>query len=76
MLTLIIVLVLAAVATSILLIKQGKVKDKNNNLIPDVLEDKAEKIKEAIESAGKKVKKEAKEITVKKAPAKKNKKSK
>lgn len=76
MLTLIIVLILAGIATSVLLVKQGKVEDKNNNLIPDAIEDKAEEIKEAVEKATEKVKKEVKEIVVKKAPNKKNKKTK
>jgi hypothetical protein len=54
MLTIIIVLVLAA-ALTFFLTKKGKIADANNNNIPDVIETKVEAIKEEI----KKVKKSA-----------------
>ena len=54
MLTIIIVLVLAA-ALTFFLTKKGKIADANNNNIPDVIETKVEVIKEEI----KKVKKSA-----------------
>lgn len=56
----IILLVLAAVATFILM-KKGKIQDKDGNNIPDVLEDAAAEVKETV----KKVKKATKKKTTK-----------
>lgn len=58
-----------AAAVSFLLVKSGKVKDENNNNIPDVLEDKVEEVKEVVQKVKKVVKK-----TAEKKPAKKVKK--
>jgi len=68
MLTFIIVVVIAAVALFVAM-KTGKVKDANNNNIPDALEVKVEEIKEVVAE----VKEEVKEVVekVKKAAPKK-----
>ena len=68
MLTLIIIIAIAAVATFILM-KKGKIADANNNNIPDALEVKVEEIKEVVAD----VKEEVKEVVekVKKATPKK-----
>lgn len=42
---LLIIIVLATICTFILL-KKGKIQDKNNNNIPDVIEDAVEEVKE------------------------------
>lgn len=54
-----------AAGVTFLLMKSGKVKDENNNNIPDVLEVKVAEVKEVVEKA----KKVAKKVT--KKPAKK-----
>ena len=64
MLTVIIVLVLAA-ALTFFLMKKGKIADANNNNIPDVIETKVEAIKGVIKEIKEEVKK------VKKPAAKK-----
>ena len=38
-----------AIGVAVLLMKKGEIKDSNNNLIPDVVEDKVEDVKEAVE---------------------------
>jgi hypothetical protein len=49
----IILLVLAAVATFILM-KKGKIQDKDGNNIPDVIEDKVAEVKKTVKKATKK----------------------
>lgn len=59
-----------AAGVTFLLMKSGKVKDENNNNIPDALENKVAQVNEVVM----KVKKVAKKVTkdpVKKKPAKK-----
>ena len=57
--------------------KSGKIEDKNNNNIPDAIEDKIEEVKEVaakVKKVAKKAEKVAKTIVVeKKKPAKKTK---
>ena len=68
MLTLIIVLVLAAAVTFVLM-RKGKIADANNNNIPDAIENKVAEVKEKVAE----VKEEVKEVAakVKKATPKK-----
>jgi len=68
MLTLIIVLVLAAAVTFVLM-RKGKIADANNNNIPDAIENKVAEVKEKVAE----VKEEVKEVAakVKKAAPKK-----
>jgi hypothetical protein len=49
----IIVLVLAVVAT-VILMKKGKIADKDGNNIPDVLEEKVAEVKKTVKKATKK----------------------
>jgi N12 class adenine-specific DNA methylase len=56
----ILVLAVAAVGTVIYLQKQGKIKDADGNLIPDVVEEKVKEVKET----AKKVAVEAKDVVV------------
>ena len=67
MLTLILVLVLAAAVTAFVLMKKGKVADANNNNIPDVIEKPIEAVKSAIAEVKKETK--AKKPAAKKKPA-------
>lgn len=56
-----VILVLAVAAGfTILLMKNGKIKDDNNNNIPDVIENKAEEVKKVVNKVKKTVKKSAK----------------
>lgn len=52
----IILLVVAAVATFILM-KKGKIADKDGNNIPDVIEDAVKEVKEEVKEVAKKAKK-------------------
>lgn len=66
--TIIIVAVLAAIAGVAVFIgmKKGKIEDKNNNNIPDVIEEKledVEKAAEVVKATAKKVKKTAEKAT-------------
>ena len=80
MLTLIIVLVLAAAVTFVLM-RKGKIADANNNNIPDAIEkpievvkEKVAEVKAEVKEVVEKVKKVApKQAAPKKKPAKKNK---
>ena len=56
MLTVIIVLVLAA-ALTFFLIKKGKIADTNNNNLPDVVEAKVETLKEVVANVKEEIKK-------------------
>jgi hypothetical protein len=67
MLTLIIVLVLAAAVTFVLM-RKGKIADTNNNNIPDAIESKIEAVKEVVEEV-KEIVKEAKAKAPKKQAA-------
>lgn len=69
MLTLILVLVLAAAVTAFVLVKKGKVADANNNNIPDVIEKPIEVVKSAIAEVKEEVKAKAKKPAAKKKPA-------
>ena len=76
----VLVLAVAGIATFIAM-KIGKVKDANNNNIPDAIEEKVEEVKEVakkVKAVAEKVTKVAKTVVVekkatKKAPAKKTK---
>ena len=75
MLTLIIVLVLAAAVTFVLM-RKGKIADANNNNIPDAIEKPIEVVKEKVAEVKAEVKEVAekvKQAAPKKKPAKKNK---
>jgi hypothetical protein len=75
MLTLIIVLVLAAAVTFVLM-RKGKIADANNNNIPDAIEKPIEVVKEKVAEVKAEVKEVAakvKNAAPKKKPAKKNK---
>ena len=75
MLTLIIVLVLAAAVTFVLM-RKGKIADANNNNIPDAIENKVAEVKEKVAEVKAEVKEVAakvKNAAPKKKPAKKNK---
>ena len=80
MLTLIIVLVLAAAVTFVLM-RKGKIADANNNNIPDAIEkpievvkEKVAEVKAEVKEVVEKVKQAApKQAAPKKKPAKKNK---
>lgn len=50
------------VGVTIFLVKKGKIKDSDGDLIPDVVEDKVEDIKKDVEEAKKKVALKVKEI--------------
>jgi len=65
MLTVIIVLLIAAAIATFFSMKKGKIADANNNNIPDVIETKVEAIKEVVEEIKEEIKK------VKKPAAKK-----
>ena len=65
MLTIIIVLAVAAVIT-FLLMKKGKIADANNNNIPDAIENKVAEVKEVVEKVKKTT---AKKKTTKKKDA-------
>jgi hypothetical protein len=67
MLTLIIVLVLAAAVTFVLM-RKGKIADTNNNNIPDAIESKIEAVKEVVAEV-KEIVKEAKVKAPKKQAA-------
>ena len=69
MLTLIIIIAIAAVATFILM-KKGKIADANNNNIPDAIEKPIEVVKEAVAEVKAEVKEVAEKVK-KVAPAKK-----
>jgi hypothetical protein len=60
MLTFIIALLLASAVITFILIKKGKIADTNTNNIPDVIEGKAEAIKDLVEKAEEIVKKTSK----------------
>ena len=75
MLTLIIVLVLAAAVTFVLM-RKGKIADANNNNIPDAIENPIEVVKEnvaEVKAEVKEVVEKVKQAAPKKKPAKKNK---
>ena len=73
MLTLIIVLVLAA-AVAFVLMKKGKITDANNNNIPDAIENKVAEVKAEVKEVAEKVKNVApKKQSSKKPVAKKSK---
>ena len=80
MLTLIIVLVLAAAVTFVLM-RKGKIADANNNNIPDAIEKPIEVVKEKVAEVKAEVKEVAEKVkqvapkkqSAKKQPAKKNK---
>ena len=75
MLTLIIVLVLAAAVTFVLM-RKGKIADANNNNIPDAIEKPIEVVKEKVAEVKAEVKEvveKVKQAAPKKKPAKKNK---
>ena len=75
MLTLIIVLVLAAAVTFVLM-RKGKIADANNNNIPDAIEKPIEVVKEKVAEVKAEVKEvveKVKQAEPKKKPAKKNK---
>jgi len=56
MLTIIILLAVAALVT-FFLVKKGKIKDANNNNIPDVIEEKVKEVKQAVNNTKKAKKK-------------------
>jgi flagellar basal body-associated protein FliL len=58
MLTIIILLAVAALVT-FFLVKKGKIKDANNNNIPDVIEEKVKEVKQAVNNTKKAKKKPA-----------------
>ena len=64
--TIILVILAVAAGVTFLLMKSGKVKDANNNNIPDAIEDKVAEAKEVIV----KVQKVAKNVTKKPAQKK------
>lgn len=69
MTTFIVILVLAAVivGTTIYLQKTGKIKDVDGDLIPDVIEEKVEEVKEVakeVKVRAKRVKEEVKDVVV------------
>jgi hypothetical protein len=73
MTTFIIVIAIAALAL-FLAMKTGKVKDANNNNIPDAIEEKVEEVKEVVEKVKKvadKATKVAKSVVVEKKATKK-----
>ena len=73
MTTIIIVIAIAAVALFIAM-KTGKVKDANNNNIPDAIEEKVEEVKEVakkVKAVAEKVTKVAKTVVVEKKATKK-----
>lgn len=66
-----IVVILLAVAGGITyLVTKGKVKDENNNFIPDAIETKVEEVKEVVKEVKAKVKKTKAEVTTPKATTK------
>jgi len=65
MLTVIIVLLIAAIIATFTLMKKGKIADTNNNNIPDVIETKVEAIKEVVEEVKEEIKKVKKTTTKK-----------
>lgn len=62
--TILIILLLLAIGAGVIvyLIKQGKIKDEDNDFIPDVVEDKVEDIKETIGDVKETVEKTTKEV--------------
>jgi hypothetical protein len=73
MTTFIIVIAIAAVAL-FLAMKTGKVKDENNNNIPDAIEEKVEEVKEVVKkvkAVAEKATKVAKSVVVEKKATKK-----
>ena len=50
---LLIIIVAIAVIATIVLMKQGKIKDADGNNIPDALEDAAKEVKEVVKKAKK-----------------------
>ncbi len=64
--TIILVLVVLAAAAGVtyFMMKQGKIKDANNNNIPDAIEEKVEDVKEVVEKV-KKTANKVKEVAAK-----------
>ena len=65
--TILIILALVAVAAGVVVyfMKKGKIKDADGNLIPDVIEDKVEEVKEIakeVKTRAKRVAEEAKDV--------------
>ncbi len=71
--TVLVILAIAAVALFIAM-KTGKVKDANNNNIPDALEEKVAEVKEEVKEVVEKVKKATNSKPAAKTSAKKTKK--
>lgn len=63
------VLFIVAIAAGVtfLLMKSGKVKDENNNNIPDAFENKVEEVKEVVKKVKKVIKKSPEKKPVKKS---------
>jgi hypothetical protein len=70
MLTVIIVLLLVATVATFTLMKKGKIADANNNNIPDAIETKIEAIKEVVEEVKEEIKKVKKPAAKKPAASK------
>lgn len=51
-----------AVGVTVYLVKKGKIKDSDGDLIPDAIEEKVEEAKEIVEETKKRVKKVKKEV--------------
>lgn len=62
--TLLIILLLLAIGAGVIvyLIKKGKIKDEDNDFIPDVVEDKVEDVKETIQKTTNEVKRRTKRV--------------
>jgi|LakMenEpi03Aug12_release.lakeMendotaPanAssembly.Ray.scaffolds.fasta_scaffold848608_1 hypothetical protein len=56
---LILILTVVAIAVIVVLMKKGKIADKDGNNIPDVLEEKVAEVKEVVTKAKKTTKKKA-----------------
>jgi len=57
MLTTIIILLAVAALVTFFLVKKGKIKDANNNNIPDAIEEKVQEVKEVVSKVKKAKKK-------------------
>lgn len=62
--TLLIILLLLAIGAGVVvyLIKKGKIKDEDNDFIPDVVEDKVQDVKEKVQKTTQEVKRRAKRV--------------
>ena len=65
--TVLVILIIVAVAVLIAM-KTGKIKDANNNNIPDAIEEKVEAVKEAVAEVKEIVEKATKSSSTKKVP--------